>query len=254
MTQPELVYRACNSIEDFRQCVRLQEDIWGFAELEVLPTRVFIVAHHIGGQIFAAFEERGWESRMAGFLLAQPGVRSGKPFLHSHMLGVMAQFRNRGVGRRLKLMQRDDALARGIPLVEWTFDPLEPKNAFFNIVRLGAVARRYAPNRYGITTAGLHAGLPTDRLIAEWFVDTERVRQTLEGSQAVNQAFDVERRIEVPPDIVEIKKHNRAGALEVQARIRAEFADAFTRGLVVAGFDPKGAYLLAREESLDCGL
>lgn len=241
----KLVCRACSSLDDFRECVRLQEQVWGFEDLEILPTRVFVVADEIGGQIFGAFEQAGRESRMIGFLVALPGIRHGKPFFHSHMLGVLPEWRDRGVGRRLKMMQRDDALARGVGLVEWTFDPLEPKNAFFNIARLGAVVRRYVPNRYGITTSGLHAGLPTDRLAAEWWVGSERVRAALEGRQP---RVVVERRIEVPADIAEVKKRDRARALEIQARIRAEFQEAFAAGLAVAGFDPTGAYLLTSAE------
>ena len=97
------------------------------------------------------------------------------------MTAVLETYRDRGIGRRLKLLQRDDAMKRGIFLVEWTFDPLEMKNAYLNFMRLGAIARRYLPNCYGVTTSPLHGGMPTDRLIAEWWLDSPRVQTLLEG-------------------------------------------------------------------------
>jgi predicted GNAT superfamily acetyltransferase len=240
----ELVYRACSSLDDFRQCVRLQKEVWGFDELETLPARVFVVADEIGGQVFGAFEPSG---NMVGFLIALPGMRQGVPFFHSHMLAVVSEYRNRGLGRRLKRLQRDHALAHGVRLVEWTFDPLEPKNAFFNLERLGAIVRRYVPNRYGITTSGLHGGLPTDRLVAEWRLDSARVAAALEGRAT---RPPVARRVEFPADIADIKTADREAALRVQSRLREEFEEAFAQGLVAAGFDPAGAYLLTTADAL----
>src|SRR5205085_1868843 len=111
-----------------------------------------------------------------GFCFAIPGIKSaiksgdkpgdkpgGQPYLHSHMLGVLPEYHNARIGRRLKLRQREEALSRGIALIEWTFDPLELKNAFLNIQRLGAIVRHYYPNQYGTTSSPLHGGLPTDR-------------------------------------------------------------------------------------------
>ena len=92
-------------------------------------------------------------------------------------------------------MQRDDALARGIQLIEWTFDPMELKNAFFNIERLGAIVRRYAENQYGITASPLHGGLPTDRCYAEWWIDSPRVRAVLAGQPDPPRYFAEMKRI-----------------------------------------------------------
>lgn len=242
-----LVYRACSTAEDCGPCVELQKAVWGFDDIDALPMHLFVVAYEIGGQIFGAFEPGG---RLAGFVFALPGLRGGRPFLHSHMLGVRSEYRNQGVGRRLKLMQRDDALARGINLVEWTFDPLEVKNAFFNLERLGAVVRRYIPNRYGRSASPLHAGLPTDRLVVEWRLQSPRVAAVLEGRPAARAH---ERRISVPADMAEIKYSDRERAYDIQQRLRREFEQAFAEGLVVTGFDKAGAYLLERLtiESLD---
>lgn len=243
MPDSTLIYRACSSIDDFHQCAELQRAVWGFDDVDVLPFHLFVVAHEIGGQNFGAFEPGG---RMVGFVFALPGIRRGRPYFHSHMLGVRAEYRDRHTGRRLKFMQRDDALARGVALIEWTFDPLEPRNAFFNIERLGAIARRYIPNRYGMSTSALHAGLPTDRLVAEWRLDSPRVVAAAEA-RLVTPA--IARRIEVPPDIGEFKYRERQRAYDIQQRLRCEFDQAFADGLAVTGFDKAGAYLLSKVTS-----
>jgi predicted GNAT superfamily acetyltransferase len=170
--------RALTQHSDFEEAVRLQQEIWGFTDIELLPVRLFVVATKVGGQAFGAFDG----DRMIGFCLAIPGLKAGGGYyLHSHMLGVLPQYRNTGVGRMLKIEQRNDALSRGIELIEWTFDPLEIKNAFFNMERLGAIARRFLPNQYGTTTSHLHGGLPTDRLVAEWWIGSARVKSMIEG-------------------------------------------------------------------------
>src|ERR1051326_4556989 len=169
-----MTVRPLSGHAEFAEAVRLQKVIWGFDDLELLPVRFFVVASRVGGQTLGAFEGE----RMAGFLLAIPGVKkdTGMRYLHSHMLGVLHDYRDAGAGRMLKLAQREDALARGIPLVEWSFDPFEVKNAYFNLERLGAVVRRYVRNMYGITASPLHGDLPTDRCMAEWWIGQDRAR------------------------------------------------------------------------------
>jgi len=158
-----LVIRKCQDLDEMRACVALQKEVWNFSDLELVPLRVFVVAERIGGQVIGAFDGQ----EMAGFALSIPGARGGHSYLHSHMLAVRNPYRNAGLRRRIKLYQRDDAISRGFELIEWTFDPLEIKNAHLNIERLGTIARRYSINQYGITTSPLQGGLPTDRLIAE---------------------------------------------------------------------------------------
>src|SRR5262245_707481 len=141
----EIVVRTCEGLSEFRACVALQRAIWGEADLDIVPDTILVVAAHTGVQILGAFDGE----RLIGFLLSMPGSRNGAAYLHSHMTGVVAEYRDRGVGRMLKLLQRDEALSRNIRLIEWTFDPLEMRNAHFNLNRLGAIARRYLPNLYG---------------------------------------------------------------------------------------------------------
>lgn len=244
----EIVIRPCTTVEEFENCVRLQKTIWGFDDVDVLPVRLFVVGAKIGGHVFGAFDG----GKLVGFCIAIPGLRRGKPYLHSHMLGVLPEYQNRGLGRSLKLKQREDGLARGVTLVEWTFDPLELKNAFFNIERLGVIVRRYVPNQYGTTSSGLHGGLPTDRLVAEWWLATGRVKSVIErppGSKPPRR--QAERRITVPSEIGRIKSKDRKAALQVQRRGGEEFQEAFHSGLAVTGFEPgekESAYLLEKYE------
>jgi predicted GNAT superfamily acetyltransferase len=185
---------------------------------------MLVVATKIGGQLLGAFDG----DRMIAFCLAIPGLKAdGKAYLHSHMLGVLAEYRNQGVGRQLKLRQRDDALARGIDLIEWTFDPLEIKNAHFNVERLGAIVRRYLRNQYGASSSPLHGGLPTDRLVAEWWIGKPR-----EKTEAVE-------RIPVPADI----PADNSEARTLQSEIADRFERCFARGLAVIGMSGN-SYLL----------
>ena len=165
------------------------------------------------------------------------------------MLGVLPEYRDAGIGRRLKLRQREDALARGIDLIEWTFDPLEIKNAYFNMQRLGAIVRRYVRNQYGTTSSHLHGGLPTDRCTAEWWVASERVRSIVNGDPYENPA--IVERIQVPANIAEIRRTDPKRARAIQAEISECFESAFSRKLAVLGMDRSdefGTYLLGEFE------
>jgi predicted GNAT superfamily acetyltransferase len=175
---------------------------------------------------------------MVGFTLTLAGIRAGKPFLHSHMTAVVPEFRDHGVGRRMKLFQRQDALKRGIELIEWTFDPLDLKNAHFNFVRLGAVARRFIPDCYGVTSSPLHAGLLTDRLVAEWWLSSERVKSILADDPIPLKGAAV--RIGLPANLAEIKARDRAAAARVQAEAREQFQKWFAKGYVATGIETRG--------------
>lgn len=229
-------------LEEFEDVVALQKTIWSFADIELLPLRFLVVVSKVGGHVFGAYDT----GRLIGFCFAIPGIKpDGSPYLHSHMLGVMPEYRNAQIGRRLKLRQREDALARGIALIEWTFDPLELKNAFLNIEKLGAIVRRYSPNQYGTTSSPLHGGLPTDRCIAEWWLDSPRVRAVLKGQPAAPSGS--RERISYPADIARIREEDNDRAREIQQANAWKFADAFSRGLAVTGFERneiEGTYLL----------
>jgi predicted GNAT superfamily acetyltransferase len=219
-----MIVRALAGHAEFAEAVHLQKVIWGFPDLELLPVRFFVVASRIGGQTLGAFDG----SRMAGFLLAIPGIKrdSGVAYLHSHMLGVLSDYRDAGVGRMLKMAQRDDAVARGIPLIEWSFDPLEAKNAYFNLTVLGAIVRTYVPKMYGLRTSMLDGDLPTDRCIAEWWLDETRPKPPVIA------------RVPLPPEKTR----------ESQEALSRELQRYFADGLAVTGFERSGdtgAYLLS---------
>src|ERR1700730_14971354 len=165
-----MVVRKCCALEEFHACVELQREIWGEADLELEPVTMFVVASITGGQVLGAFDGE----RLVGYTLALVGLRENRTYLHSHQTGVCPEYRDRGVGRMLKLFQREEALGRNIRWIEWTFDPLELKNAHFNLNRLGAICRRYVKDLYGVTTSPLHRGIPTDRLVAEGRVEPQR--------------------------------------------------------------------------------
>jgi predicted GNAT superfamily acetyltransferase len=225
--------RSCNSVEEFRACVALQKEVWNFSDAELVPLRMFVVADKVGGQVMGAFAH----NEMVGFALSVPGTRTGHIYLHSHMLAVRKDYRNGGLGRRLKLMQREEALSRGIELIEWTFDPLEIKNAYLNIERLGAISRRYNINQYGITSSPLQGGLPSDRLIAEWWLRSKRVENLLTTGK--NPSIVSQSSIEVPAQIYDWKatSDTRAKAQQVQERNREKFLKAFSESLVVLGYE-----------------
>jgi predicted GNAT superfamily acetyltransferase len=240
-----LVLRHCTTLEEFRLCVALQKEVWSFSDEELVPLRIFSLAPKIGGQVVGAWEGETF----VGYAMAIPGNRHGHPYLHSHMVAVKEGYRNTGLGRKLKLFQREDAIARGYELMEWTFDPLEIKNSYFNLERLGAIARRYNVNQYGITNSPLQGFLPTDRLVAEWWMKSQRVSTVLAGG---SPTVLVEERIEVPQEIYAWKADptTRADAEEVQSRNRKRLQGGFARGLSCLGYERdaqgNGRFLLGR--------
>jgi predicted GNAT superfamily acetyltransferase len=241
-----LVLRKCSGLHELQACVVLQKEVWNFTDIELVPLRIFVVAEKVGGQVMGAFEG----GDLVGFAMAIPGYRSGHPYLYSHMLAVRKEYRNAGVGRRLKWLQREDGMARGFELMEWTFDPLEIKNAYLNIEKLGAISRRYNENQYGITSSPLQGGLPTDRLVAEWWFKSRRVERV--AARETKLGFETMQSIPVPAQIYEWKASpaTRERAEEVQRRNRASFRQAFSEGLSVLGYehdrDGNGKFRLGR--------
>ena len=271
-----IVIRECRGFDELQACVDLQIEVWGYSDGDVIPRRVFLVSQKIGGQVIGAFDvdEEGIGSgslgdagSLVGFAFALPGVKSGassrtgvpEAYLHSHMLAVREGYRNQNIGGRLKLAQRENAIARGIERMEWTFDPVEIKNAFLNIHKLGAIVRRYEENFYGVSSSRLQGGLQTDRLVAEWWLLSPRVTAAIQGTRRRPENFvteDLHRvlpaEIIVPASIYEWKtdEEQRHLAEEVQAGNRIQFQRAFAAGLAVIGFtrdaEDNGIYHLGR--------
>lgn len=247
MKRVEIDIRPCTALDEFDACVELQRAVWGFSDLELVSREIFLIAAKTGGQVFGAY--RGEE--LVGFVMSFAALRGDRRYLHSHMAAVLPEYQNAGVGRRLKLAQREEALGRAIELVEWTFDPLELRNAYFNIVRLGAVVRRFVPNQYGQTTSPLHSGLPTDRLIAEWWLKTPRAEAAIAG-RPLKPSPDCPR-IAVPSVISELRKTDVEAAARIQAEVRRQFQDWLGQGYLVTSFeltDQGGSYLLTPDQAV----
>lgn len=235
----------CSELDDARHCVDLQRTIWEDSEEDLTPSAIFIVANKIGGQVLIARDREN----PVGFTLAFPGFHGNMRYLHSHIVGVLPEYQNRGLGRQLKCKQRELALEKGISKIEWTFDPLAMRNAFFNIVRLGAVMRRFYPDLYGRTQSPLHRGLPTDRLVAEWQLDSARVESALSGSPL--KPSDSAKQIVVPAEMETWRASNAPEAAHVQAKLKDEFQQRLAEGFAVTGFrieDGNGIYLLEQHE------
>jgi predicted GNAT superfamily acetyltransferase len=233
-TRDGIAIRPCHGIKEFEACVRVEREVWKSSDIDVVPIPLFVVASETGGQVLGAFHGK----ELMGFTLAIAGWRARKPFLHSHMTAVLEGHRDRGVGRRLKIYQREDALARGIGLIEWTFDPLVTKNAYFNFMRLGAIARRYLPNVYGITTSPLHGSLPTDRLVAEWHLRSRRVLRVLEGNQVSARTSKRAVRITIPPNLEDLRSCDPSRALQIQSEVREGFLKWLGKGYAATAVMP----------------
>jgi predicted GNAT superfamily acetyltransferase len=234
VTSEGIKIRHCRGIEEFEACVRLEREVWKSADIDVVPIPLFVIAAGTGGQVLGAFHD----NQLIGFTMAIAGWRNRMPFLHSHMTAVSGQYRDRGVGRQLKLFQRADALARGISQIEWTFDPLVTKNAYFNFMRLGAIARRYIPNAYGITTSPLHGALPTDRLVAEWHLRSPRARRILAGNRPPLVSHKKVVRITIPANLEALKTTDPAKAAQLQSEIRSQFTHWFAKKYAATAVAP----------------
>ena len=220
--------RPLRTLEEFQSTLPLQAEIWGFDDTDQVAPRLFGVFDRIGGSCLGAYI--GGE--IVGFSLAFAAFKpDGLRYWHSHMVGVSPGLHGQGVGYQIKLRQREEALATGLDLIEWTFDPLQARNAYFNIEKLGVDVNAYLPDFYGITSSELHGSLPTDRLVAAWRLGSSRVIARLEGRPRT--CAESAARIEIPARIADVPREQAAG---VQAHVRESFQAAFASGLRVSQF------------------
>jgi len=185
----DITYRPLTSLDDFRAVVDMEKVVWGYSDAEdVVPVPILTVTVKRGGILIGAFDG----DRMIGFVYSLAGIKDGKPTAWSHMLGVLDEFRNAGVGHRLKLLQRERALEMGLELLEWTYDPMQAMNAHLNFSKLGIVVDEYEENIYGESSSLLHKGNPTDRFVAEWWIREDRVARRLAGEAPLASALTIE--------------------------------------------------------------
>ena len=272
-----ILVRPLTTLDECQQVAALEKAVWEFTDAEdVVPPSLLIVSVKRGGLLLGAFDDDG---KMQGFVYSMPAVKDGRLTHWSHMLGVVPEARGTGLGLRLKLAQRDHALAAGVDLIEWTFDPLQAPNAHLNFARLGVIVEEYEEDVYGRSTSPLHVGTPTDRFVAEWrltaphverrismpvaslirdssvmsAVPVNRAQQTGEWLAPSPPMLDASERrllVEIPNDFTEMQSRAPELAMEWRLATRSIFETYFRRGYRAVDFflsreARRGQYLLA---------
>ena len=251
------------SFADYKNCEEIQREVWHCEDIDIVPAAMLICADHWGGISLGAFNSLG---EMVGFVCSILGTEDGAMLQHSHMLAVRVAYRNFNVGYRLKVAQRKEALKRKVRTISWTFDPMQPLNAYFNLAKLAARSGAYEENFYGESTSMLHRGLPTDRLVSRWNLESPHVMERLEAGpprrdvrkllkqyRSVNELEDVspgmtrsssprlnctndQLLFEIPYNLPDIKSRNLGIALEWQGKMRQVFRTYFKKGYAATDF------------------
>lgn len=235
--------REATSHQDLDEVTRIQAEVWNVADIDIAGRIQLRASQHAGGSVLIAEEDDG---AIAGFAYAFPAFEHGEAFWHSDMLAVRPRSRGGGVGQALKWAQREEALRKGIARITWTFDPMQAGNAHLNLELLGATAREYLSNFYGVTSSDLHHGLPTDRLLASWDLASPRVRALARGERPAPARADAT--VAVPPVWNELVKRDPQRARDEQRRVEGELGAALSRSLVITGFDKAStSYVLSQE-------
>jgi len=271
---PTIEIQPIESIAQMKALEKLQQDVWGWDDLDTTPLMNFIIMKELGGTLIGAFDGEN----VIGFAFGFIGCADGQRVFHSHMLAVHPSYREHGIGRRLKLAQRNAALEKGFEHITWTFDPLQSANAHLNFHKLGVVSSKYKVNFYGDQSSSpLHRCIGTDRLWVDWFLNSQRVADRVQkqlqetelnglarliqigrnNSAVSRSAADLNGRpavIEIPERIGLLQRENPAAALAWREATRAAFVDAFAAGYVVDDFlridqngHHAGGYLLVRK-------
>ncbi|HEY8460208.1 MAG TPA: hypothetical protein VIM99_07495 [Blastocatellia bacterium] len=266
---------------EYRAAERLQREIWGAEDIEIVAFEMLMTAHRNGGVMLGAFDTVEGEERMVGFVFGFIGLTPDGRVKHcSHMAGTLPAYRDRGVGYAMKLKQREIVLAQGIDLITWTFDPLESRNARFNFHKLGATCDVYLRNLYGAMRDKLNAGLPSDRFQADWRIASPRVEARLRGDAGFASASELmsagvplinpwvageplrysttamgreeHMLIQIPSDFQSLKARDKNLALEWRLHARALFEEAFAKGYLATDLLAEGGrsyYLLELKKS-----
>jgi len=239
--------RECTTLDELAECVQLQRDVFALPEVELSPVRHFVVTRNAGGFTLGAYDG----DRLAGYVLSVPAFMRGEKAFYSHMTGVRQEYQSTGIGRRLKWTQRERALELGVKFIKWTFEPVKARNGYFNLEKLGAIVTEYERNFYGTDYAvspdsGKQIGLQSDRLFAEWHLESDKVRALAAGEPWAETRMP-EAEVATINDWSELVERDPAAALELQLRVREEFEAAIAKGLHAAAFkrdDVAPKYLL----------
>lgn len=225
--------RECNNFEDLSACVRLQREVFALPDIEISPVRHLIVTKNAGGFSLGAFIK----NELVGFVLSVPAFLNGEKAYYSHMTAVRDELQSYGIGTKLKWAQREKSLEKGVKFIKWTYQPVLARNAFFNLEKLGVVINHYEPNFYGTDypDPNLNLGLDSDRLFAEWQLENPKVIALAKGEKYV-ETGEAKQTIEILNNWNELVKNDFAQAVAIQNRIKNEFQQAFSEGLVCKGF------------------
>lgn len=271
---PAFTIRPLKTLAERNRCVALQAEVWGPEASELVPERMLALAQRLGGILSGAFDD---DDELIGFVFGLTGVTGGKVLHWSDMLAVRAGTRNRGIGDALKRHQRELLLRQGVALVQWTFEPLESRNAHINLANLGVVVREYVRDFYPGSASPLHGEIGTDRIIADWPIASDRVTRRLHGASSPPTLADVEDapvvndvrfdggtprpetpdlersepvlRITIPSRIQDLKQADPDLARDWRAATRAAFERYLGRGYTATDFvrgDGVGYYVLKR--------
>lgn len=232
--------RECTTIEEFDACIELQREVFNLPDLEISPRRHLIVSRRAGGWTLGAFDGIG----LVGFVHQMAAVRGLNQITgYSHMMAVRREYQNRGLGALLKWKQRQKSIDEGKTFITWTWDPMQARNAHFNLNRLGVVVRAYGANFYGTDYSTSDAydperapGIDSDRLFADWELLSPRVVALSLGREPEGLGSPVQT-IEIPPDWYELLQRDPNEARREQLRVRLEFEEAFRQGLTCAAFE-----------------
>ena len=247
MSDSTVVIRECSSVEDFQQCIELERAVWKDADIGIMPIRLYMISKACNAPTIGAFESSG---RLVGFVHTMIALMDGRVVYHSHLAAVLEDLRHRDIGFRMKLAQRQHAIEAGVPLIIWTFDPLQSRNAHLNINKLGAIIRRYEVNYYseGLSSV-FDASVPSDRVFAEWWVSSPHVGSVLAGNRP--SVPDHGKSVLVPEDINKMRSQSIDEHLKWRIRVREDFREALASGLIVRAFersDGTSRYLLGADE------
>lgn len=249
MSDEEITIRECLSVDDFQQCIELERLVWNDDDIDIMPIRLYMISKSCNAPTFGAFTASG---RLIGFVHTSLALLGKNLVYHSHLSGVIEELRHKDIGYQMKLAQREHALAAGVPMIFWSFDPLQSRNAHFNINKLGAIIRTYKINYYGEGVSSVFdSHLPSDRVLAEWWIGSPHVENVLRGNRPGVETPDS--KVEIPDNIDAIRAQSLKEHIDWRMQVREDFLPALAQGSIVCGFvrdleKKTSSYLFGKDE------
>lgn len=233
MPEADVIIRECQSIEDYQQCITLERAVWKDDDIGIMPIRLYMISKACKAPTIGAFDQAG---QLIGFVHTMLALMGRNVIYHSHLAAVLESHRHKDIGYRMKLLQRQFAIDAGIPLIIWTFDPLQSRNAHLNINKLGAIIRRYELNYYGEGVSSIFdSDVPSDRIYAEWWVRSPHVQATLSGNRPPPPGETST--ISIPDDIYAVRKDSIEAHLKWRLQAREDFLRETAAGRIARGFE-----------------